>query len=236
MTSLTRFETEEGIELVIDTHTGEAFATISGYARMSGKAKSTISERLETVRDEEPKTAEIQTVQGLRTVRLISAKLVFKWAMRDSPELAEKMGECGATVFLHELAGYQVSSTAVEQQPQLPQTYIEALKALVAAEEEKELLRIANAQLEEETERLSEAVDELFDYSSIVRIAKYNNCSEKLFSWRKLKNASAAKGLEVKKVPCPRFETKNLYHHDAWRYVYPDAKLPETTTVVIKPN
>lgn len=235
MTSLTRFQTEDGIELVIDTQTGESFTTEAGYVRMSNKPKTTVASRVQKgVRDGIVKTSEIVTARGLQGVRLIPASLVFKWAIRDNPELAEKMGECGTTVFLHQLAGYQVNSTAVGQHPKTPQTYIEALKALVAAEEEKELLRIENAQLEEETERLSEVVDELFDYSSIVRIAKYNKCSENLFNWRKLKSASAAKGLEVKKVPCPRFETKNLYHHDAWRYMYPDVKLPETTRLVMQ--
>lgn len=35
MTNLARFE-NDGIELVIDTNTGEAFASQTGYARMSG--------------------------------------------------------------------------------------------------------------------------------------------------------------------------------------------------------
>lgn len=38
-------------------------------------------------------------------------------------------------------------------QPQLPQTYLEALKALVSSEEEKQLLELENRQLNEENER-----------------------------------------------------------------------------------
>jgi hypothetical protein len=119
------------------------------------------------------------------------------------------------------------------EQPKAPQTYLEALKALVAVEEQKELLRLQNEQLVEEVEQLSEAVDELFSYSSIIRIAKLNCVPETRFVWRKLKAATVAMGLEVKQVPCPRFVTKNLYPHEAWRYCYPDAKLPETTTLTI---
>lgn len=115
-----------------------------------------------------------------------------------------------------------------------PQSYLEALKALVTSEEEKERLRLEREALEEENHQLSEAVDELFDYSSIIRIAKYNGISEKNYSWRLLKQATKKMGLEVKKVPCPRFGNKNLYPHDAWRYCYPDAKLPETTTLAIR--
>jgi phage anti-repressor protein len=121
-------------------------------------------------------------------------------------------------------------------QPQLPQTYLEALKSLVKAEEEKQLLQAMNEQLEQENHLLAEMVDEVFGYSSIVRVAIFNGCSEKLFNWRKLKAASAMKDLEIKSVPCPRFGTKNLYSHDAWRYVYPEVSLPEITTLAIRPR
>jgi hypothetical protein len=234
MTSLTRFESSDSIELVIDIETGEAFATQAGYARMSGLSKQAISKRcLKGVNQNELKTAEILTPGGLQGVRLIPAKQAFQWLIKDNPELAFKMGEVGATVYLHQLAGFKISSSAIEEKPKTPQTYLEALKALVKSEEEKELLRIENEQLAEEVEQLAEAVDELFDYSSIIRIAKFNNVCETNFNWRKLKNVSIAKKLEIKKVPCPRYQTKNLYHHDAWRYAYPEMKLPETSTLTI---
>lgn len=114
-----------------------------------------------------------------------------------------------------------------------PQTYIEALKALVAAEEQKLLLQAERDELEKENEQLAEAVDELFSYSSIIRVAKFNDMDEKAFSWRKLKAATQTLKLEIKRVPCPRFETKLLYPHDAWRFCYPEVMLPETTTLVI---
>lgn len=117
----------------------------------------------------------------------------------------------------------------------LPQTYIEALKALVQAEEEKEALALENSmqaaqidELEEDVDRLSELADELFNYSSIIRIAKLNGVNEKVYNWRKLKAASKVKGVEVKHSPCQRFGIKNLYHTDAWKAAYPEAKLPET--------
>jgi phage anti-repressor protein len=119
-------------------------------------------------------------------------------------------------------------------QPTLPGNYLEALKSLVQAEEQKLLLQTINEQLEQENHLLAEIVDEVFGYSSIVRVAIFNGCSEKLFNWRKLKAASEVKKLEIKQAPCPRFEKKNLYSHDAWRYVYPDVQLPETTTLTIR--
>jgi hypothetical protein len=115
----------------------------------------------------------------------------------------------------------------------LPSNYKEALKALIAEIESRELLEAEKVILENENRQLSEALDELFDYSSIVRIAKFNKVSEKNFNWRSLKAVSIKMGKEIKKVPCPRFETKSLYSHDVWRVTYPEMKLPETTTLVI---
>ena len=126
-------------------------------------------------------------------------------------------------------------STAMAQptQPQLPQTYLEALEALVATEKQRVLLQAEKALLEETNLALAEAVDELFDYSSILRVAKFNGVSEKLFSWHRLKAVSLELGHEIKRVPSPRFEYQNLYSHDVWRVAYPGVALPETTTLVI---
>jgi hypothetical protein len=115
----------------------------------------------------------------------------------------------------------------------VPKTYGEALIEAGRLALENEEIKIINSQLNEENQQLSEAVDELFSYSSIVRIAKFNKCDEKLFNWRLLKNASKNSGLEIKRVPCPRFGEKLLYPHDAWRLAYPAFNLPETTTLKI---
>ncbi len=234
-TTLQRFDTENGIELIIDTQTGEAFASQSAIARMVGKGESTIRYWI-TSQNIQTKEAEIETATGLKTSQLLNEEAVFQAFAKYRPELLVQCAKAGIRVYLHKMAGFQVNSTAL----QIPKTYAEALleagrlaKELEEAEKERELLMLQNQDLEEENELLSEAVDELFDYSSIIRIAKFNNVSEKCFSWRKLKAVSTQLRVEIKKVPCPRFQTKNLYSHDAWRVAYPGFRLPETTTLVI---
>jgi len=123
-------------------------------------------------------------------------------------------------------------STAIAHQ--IPKTYSQALLEAAKLAEENERLEAQNILLEQQNECLSEAVDELFNYSSIVRIAKFNGISETRFKWYRLKAVSVKMGLEIKKVPCPRFVEKNLYSHDAWRVAYPGIALPETTTLVIQ--
>ena len=130
--SLQRFD-QNGIELIIDTETGESFASISGYARMSGKAQSTISGRLATYRDEALKTAEILTTTGLKTVRLISEDLICKWLPKDNPELASQVLKLGVRLFLHTLAGFRVKSEAIAEVRQLE-------SQIVKLSEEKQIL------------------------------------------------------------------------------------------------
>ena len=116
---LQRFD-KDGIELVINTRTGEAFATQSGYARMSGLSQQAINKRCNTYNLDNFKTAEIETVKGFKTYNLIPAKLAFKWAITDKPELAEAMGEAGETVYIHQLAGFKVTSDAVKKPTPTP--------------------------------------------------------------------------------------------------------------------
>ena len=116
MSTLTRFD-QDGLELVIDTTTGESFATISGYARMAGVTKQAVSKRYQGVNESDRKIAEINTAGGIQGVNLINESLFRKWIIKDNPELAEKIMVAGVRVYLHSVAGYKVTSTAVEQQP-----------------------------------------------------------------------------------------------------------------------
>lgn len=162
----------EGIEILIDQVTGEAFASTSGYARMSGLSVPAISKRLKGVNRDEIKTAEISTSGGVQGVNLINAQLCFRWLMKDNPALALKMGECGATVFLHKLAGYELKSTAVEevlvkkdsrlvlleQLTQLTQSQIEMEQRQAELALENQRLRLEQDQIRSEQNLLQESV------------------------------------------------------------------------------
>ncbi len=104
---------------------------------------------------------------------------------------------------------------------------LEAKQALIAAQEVK------ITQLDAEVDVLSEVVDQLFDYSSIIRVAKHNNVNPGCFKWQSLKAASNTLGLEVKSAPCDIWGTKNLYPHQAWQFVYPEYQLPEAASLVL---
>ncbi len=114
-----------------------------------------------------------------------------------------------------------------------PKTALELAKEQVKLLEQLEIQNQIIAAQEKDLLRQAEVIDELFNYSSILRVAKFNNCSETKFNWRRLKAISEQMKIEIKKVPSPRFEYQNLYSHDVWRYAYPDFNLPETTTLKV---
>jgi len=101
-----------------------------------------------------------------------------------------------------------------QQQTKLPTTYKAALLALVASEEERERLELENI-------NLTTVVDDLTDWSSIIRIAKHNGVSEKIFKWRLLKAKSLELGYAIKQVPSARYDYQNLYHLNSFRACYP---------------
>ena len=157
MTNLTAYKSEAGVELYIDNTNGAAFVSQSGYVRMSGVAKSTVSDRMNKLRFQVLKTTEHLTATGLRSVKLIPASIIFQWAFKDNPALAYAMGEAGATIYLQKLAGYKVTSTAVVEdelpgtavvEHKLPGNYRDALMALVESID-KEAAALEGKQLAE---------------------------------------------------------------------------------------
>lgn len=76
MNNLTRFDTSDGIELVIDIVSGESFATQSGYARMTGLTKQAISKRLKGVNSSLTKMTELITDGGIQAVNLLTEELI----------------------------------------------------------------------------------------------------------------------------------------------------------------
>ncbi len=101
-----------------------------------------------------------------------------------------------------------------------PQTYIQALEALLESEKEKERLK-------QEKNELQIELDESKEYFTVKRVAKINRISWKGLNWRKLKNVSRAMEREIRKVFDANFETVNAYHIDVWMYEYPQLKYSE---------
>lgn len=201
MSNLSVFKSDE-LEIIINTQTGESFCSVNGYARMSGKSKSTISGRVEKlVQSGEIKEDEVDTGYGFKVVRLIPAQLAFKWALKDNTSLAEQMGACGATVFFHNLAGYQVKSEAIQPQPQsLAETILMIAQQAVEQERRTKELEAKLAQIEatqqEAIASLDETAEPEVDAEELTTRAKLN---------RLVRDYSAANA---------------IHFHEVWRRVY----------------
>lgn len=223
---------QNGLELVINQETGEAFASIRAVARMTDKSDVAIGNyvngKLEGTNPMELLDAEILTNGGLQGAKLLNENQILEVVCKYKPILLKKFAACGIRVFLHELAGFKIQSTAIEK---VPLTRVELARQLLDAEIERERLEQQIQIKDQHIDNLMEVVDDLYSYSSIIRVAKHNNCSEKAFSYHKLKAASKTLNLEWKKVDCPRFGYKLLYAHEAWQFVYPEYALPEPTSL-----
>ena len=149
---LTRFE-QDGIEILINTLTGESFCSLSGYARMSGLSKQAIAKRC-TVNQTEVKYAEIQTASGLQGVKLINEHTISDWIVDDNPSIAKQLLKAGVRFYLLELAGYEVTSTAITDPID---AMILGLQELKKVQAEQKRLAIAQEKQEVEQKRLAVA-------------------------------------------------------------------------------
>lgn len=116
-----------------------------------------------------------------------------------------------------------------ENQPSLPTNYIEALQALIESEKAKQIALENQAKAEAEVSKLTTIIDNEFGWSSILRAASYAGVHESTFKWRTLKSVTIGLGLEVKRVPSPRFDYQVLYPIKAFQIAYPDIDFDDLT-------
>lgn len=176
-TRLSRFVLEGGVELLIDTVTGEAFSSISAYARMSGLSKQAISQRLKGVNQTELKMTEIETPGGLQGVKLLTEDLISEWLPKDNPVLTKQLLKFGTRGFLHEMAGFKVSSSAVVSTP--PASNLEIAKCMIA-ELEKHEARLSAIELEN-IELKKQLFEQKHEVEAIAMETEANTCELERF-------------------------------------------------------
>ena len=107
----------------------------------------------------------------------------------------------------------QIRKTGKYEVQKTPQTYIEALEALVIAEKEKQKLIENNTELEIK-------LDEAKEWYSIKRMEKLN--FPRKFNWRELKRESHRLKKPIKKVFDQNYGEVNAYHSSVWESLYFD--------------
>lgn len=134
MNSLARYE-NNGIELLINTETGESFATQGMIAKICNQESSTIRYFLNKTGVEN--TAKLLPVKDSRGVEQLSKvydeSVIFDVIANYNPELLKNCAKVGLRVYLHKLAGFEVISTAVTESKALP-TAVEYANALIGLE------------------------------------------------------------------------------------------------------
>ncbi|WP_284085358.1 Rha family transcriptional regulator [Acinetobacter nosocomialis] len=121
----------------------------------------------------------------------------------------------------------------------LPENYLDALKALVESEEQKELIAkqrdhaiatkaeisdkktataMATASVKSrQAEKLKEQIGESKNYASVKAVEKVAGGK---YNWRELKKWCLAHGKKIKDIADANYGTVKIYHKDAWKAVY----------------
>jgi hypothetical protein len=233
MSNLSAFKSDNGIEIIINQQTGESFCSVSGYARMSGKDKGTISRRLKAVASNEAKTDEILTPGGIQGVVLVNEDLITDWIVDDNPMMAKQLLKAGVRVFLHKLAGYKVTSEAVQPQPKsLAETIVMIGHQMLEQERRQAEIESKQHQLECRTEVVEEKVAALngaSNYSTVRAYCRVKRIRIGEAMARRVGTVAGkicrAKGYPMGQVPDERHGTVNSY---------PDDVLAEAIASVLK--
>jgi hypothetical protein len=96
---------ENGIEIVIDSKTGETYLTIAGYAKMMGKDKSATYRRLYDMA-ETPKGG-VTTKAGIVNMPLLNESIIIDWLMEDDLKFAKQLSKTGVRKYLQDIAKYK---------------------------------------------------------------------------------------------------------------------------------
>lgn len=160
MSNLSVFKSNDGIEIIINQQTGETFCSVSGYARMSGLTQQAISKRAKKLDNSGLiESAELDTGYGIKLHILLTEDLITDWIVDDNPAMAKQLLKAGVRIFLHKLAGYKVTSEAVQPQPRTQgEMFLMVAQQLVEQEKRTKEIEDKLAQI---TARQAEAEKEL---------------------------------------------------------------------------
>ncbi|WP_151823540.1 Rha family transcriptional regulator [Acinetobacter nosocomialis] len=133
----------------------------------------------------------------------------------------------------------ELESQASRKLMALPENYLDALKALVESEEQKELIAkqrdhaiatkaeisdkktataMATASVKSrQAEKLKEQIGESKNYASVKAVEKVAGGK---YNWRELKKWCLAHGKKIKDIADANYGSVKIYHKDAWKAVY----------------
>ena len=110
MTNLTRFD-NDGIEVFINTDTGESFASLNGAARMADEHPETIK-RFLLITNTQTTSNEIDTGYGKKLVTFLDEDAILVVLEKYNPSRLKQFAKLGIRTALHQIAGYQQKPVA----------------------------------------------------------------------------------------------------------------------------
>ena len=107
-TSLQTFKTDDGLEVIINTKTGESFTSIRGYSRIGNITPAGIRKRLNKGGyQNRSEIAEVLTAGGIQGGYLITEDIIADWLPYDNPQMATAFMKLGIRMYMHTIAGFE---------------------------------------------------------------------------------------------------------------------------------
>ena len=192
---------------------GDAFISQRKLSTLCGVTQQTIQERCLSLKLDVKQGISEENATLLVTYYAIESKAANDTARKSLATIAK----AGMRAYLYHEAGYVIEAK------QKPMTTLQLLEHAVAEIKAKDA----------EIAKLNTIIDNELGYCSILRASIFLGVHEKTFSWRPLKDATLRLGMEVKRVPSPRFGYQNLYPLTAFREIYPDYDFDDLTPEMV---
>lgn len=175
MNDLQRFD-NSGIELIINTKTGEVFATQGMLAKICNQEQTSIRYHLQKWGvGESLKDISVKDSKGVEQLsKLYNEEAIYEILAKYKPELLVQCAKAGIRVYLHTLAGFTVSSTATKKE----------LSPLEILEQQVRLMR----QQQDDLDKLKLQVQEFNEFKQEMLDVRDNTLAE----FKKLPEPSVA--------------------------------------------
>lgn len=108
MINLIAYETETGVEVIINHETGESYLSIMGYSMLSGVPIGDLFTTLNLSFNDDSvvQLEEVKTPHGLRYIKLLPESLIAAWITQDNPDIAAMICLVGVRSYLHFLCDF----------------------------------------------------------------------------------------------------------------------------------
>ena len=202
----------DDIEIVIDTQTGEAFASQRATARMCEVSEAAIRKRLLKTTQQTKPTRILTSKNKTRNANLLNEQQIMDCLQHYNPIKAQLFLQVGVRTGLHKLAGYN-PTTSTKQNALLPSNLQDALCVLKEIEQAKQEILAEKQAIEATLEQVQPLLNVASDFLTSEGTISFSELGKilqvgrnRLLAYLRLNNI-----LTKKNLPLDRYLQKDFF-------------------------